>query len=535
MLNFSKFTTFLIVAICLAGFWFAAPNVAPAKWLAEAPGFVPKDKINLGLDLQGGAHLLFEIDMDTYLADKLAALEDDIRRELREANIRYTGLAVSGREVVVDVRDDTDRAEALRIVRGMAQSISGNLAVPARNLSASEGENGRITVAYTDAGLTQIQSSAVQQSLEVVRRRIDALGTKEPSIQSQGSDRILVQVPGAKDSKEITAVINAEAKLSFHLVDHTVTEEDIANHRLPPGTVLYPFANDPAGLAQLPVRRRPFVTGENLTDAQPGFESRTGQPVVNLSYDLQGARRLSDVTAANVGHQFAVVLDGKIITAPVIRSPIPGGRAEISGSFTVESANQLAILLRAGALPAPLKILEERSVGPDLGADSIAAGKIAALIGAAAVVVFMILAYGGYGVAADLALAINIVLIFGLLSFLGATLTLPGIAGIVLTIGMAVDANVLVFERVREELRLGKPPLSAFAAGYSNAMSTIMDANITTLIAAVILFQYGTGPIRGFAVTLAIGVVTSVFSAVMVTRLMIAAWLRSARPQTVKL
>lgn len=534
MLDFSKSMSALILSLCLLGVWFALPNVLPQNFLAAAPGFVPKNRINLGLDLQGGAHLLFEVDMDTFLADRLSAVEDDVRRELRAESIRFNGLSLSGRKIIFTVNNVDDRAKALRIVRDMGQTVNSSLAVPSRTLSVDEEDNGRISVAYTDAGLKQITSSAVQQSLEVVRRRIDALGTKEPTIVSQGADRILVQVPGVKNSKAITDVINAEAKLSFHLVDGTVSQEDIANGRLPPGTVLFPFANDPSGLASLPLRRRAFVTGENLTDAQPGFNPQTNEPVVNLSYDLQGARRLSETTSTNVGQQFAVVLDGKIITAPVIRSPIPGGRAEISGSFTVASANQLAVLLRAGALPAPLRILEERSVGPDLGADSIKGGKLSALIGLAAVVVYMILSYGGFGLTANIALLVNIVMIFGILSFLGATLTLPGIAGIVLTIGMAVDANVLVFERVREELRLGKPPVSAFSSGYANAMSSIMDANITTLIAAVILFQYGTGPIRGFAVTLAIGVVTSVFTAVMVTRLMIATWLRWARPAAVR-
>lgn len=533
MLDFSKWMKAFIVVLCFLGFWFASPNILSQSFLVTAPELLPKNRINLGLDLQGGAHLLFEVDMDTFIADRLSAVEDDVRRELRSENIRFSGLSVSDRKIVFTVNNINDRTKAARIVRDMGQTVSSGLAVPSRTLSVEE-EEGTISVSYTDAGLAQITSSAVQQSLEVVRRRIDALGTKEPTIVSQGADRILVQVPGVKNSKAITDVINAEAKLSFHLVDGTVSQEDIANGRLPPGTVLFPFANDPSGLASLPLRRRAFVTGENLTDAQPGFNPQTNDPVVNLSYDLQGARRLSETTAINVGQQFAVVLDGKIITAPVIRSPIPGGRAEISGSFTVASANQLAVLLRAGALPAPLRILEERSVGPDLGEDSIKGGKLSALIGLAAVVVYMFLSYGGFGLAANIALLINIVMIFGILSFLGATLTLPGIAGIVLTIGMAVDANVLVFERVREELRLGKPPVSAFSSGYSNAMSSIMDANITTLIAAVILFQYGTGPIRGFAVTLAIGVVTSVFTAVMVTRLMIATWLRWARPTAVR-
>ncbi|MGY8986586.1 MAG: protein translocase subunit SecD, partial [Sphingomonadales bacterium] len=393
------------------------------------------------------------------------------------------------------------------------------------------GDEGSVTVTLTEAGILERRQNAVQQSIEIVRRRVDEMGTREPTIQRQGVDRILVQVPGLQDSSELRDMLNTTAKLTFHMVDETTSRDDIARGRVSPGSRILPMTD---GGGQMAIRRRAIVSGENLVDSQPSFD-QNGSPSVGFRFDIAGAKKFGEITRQNSGRLFAIVLDEEIISAPRIKEPILGGSGQIVGGFTVEAANNLSILLRAGALPAPLTILEERSVGPDLGADSVAAGKTASIIGFAAVIVFIVLTYGWFGVAANGALIFNIALLGGLLSIIGATLTLPGIAGVVLTVGMAVDANVLIFERIREEIRAGKNPFRAVDSGYSQALSTILDANITTLIAAIILFQFGSGPIKGFAVTLTVGIITSVFTAVTLTRLFISIWLRSKRPATLKL
>jgi preprotein translocase subunit SecD len=368
-----------------------------------------------------------------------------------------------------------------------------------------------------------------------VRKRIDETGVREPTIQRQGDDRILVQLPGLDDPERVKQLLGKTAKMSFHLVDHRVSPSDALRGNVPPGTKILPSI-DEIGSDGRPrvyaVRKRVMVSGDNLIDAQPTIDQRDNQPVVSFRFDASGGKRFGDVTQANVNRPFAIVLDGTVISAPVIREPILGGSGIISGNFTTQTAQDLALLLRAGALPAPLTILEERSVGPGLGADSIAAGKIASIIGLVAVIIFMVVVYGLFGAMADVALAVNMLLIGGALSLMQATLTLPGIAGIVLTIGMAVDANVLIFERIREEVRVGRTPISAVDAGYSRAITTIIDANVTTLIAAILLYIFGSGPVRGFAVTLAIGIVTSMFTAIMLTRLLVVTWLRRTRPQS---
>lgn len=374
----------------------------------------------------------------------------------------------------------------------------------------------------------------MQQSIEIVRRRIDELGTTEPVIQQQGTDRILVQVPGLDDPQRLKELLGQTAKMNFRLVSNAMSgQQALASRTVPSGTEILYTADEPR--APVLVERRIMVGGDRLVDAQPGFDQRNGQPVVNFRFDSSGARQFGEVTRNNVGRPFAIVLDDKVISAPRINEPIMGGSGQISGSFTVQAANDLAILLRAGALPAPLNVLEERTVGPGLGADSIRAGEIAAVIGSVAVVVFMIASYGFFGLLANIALFLNVAMIFAALSILQATLTLPGIAGIVLTIGMAVDANVLIYERIREEIAAGKGPIPAIEAGYNRALSSILDANITTLISAAILFQMGSGPVRGFAVTLGIGIITSVFTAFTVNRLMVSVWLRRRRPKTLYL
>jgi len=535
MLNFPRWKVALILLTCLVGIILVVPNFFSREQVAEFPSWMPSKQINLGLDLQGGAHLLFEVKVDAVIEERLDTLVDDVRSALRPRDgserIGYTNFRVEGTAVSFDLVDPAERDLAVERIDDLSAVTVGPFGAGARDLEvATEGDR-NVTVRLTEAAIEQRKRSAVNQSIEIVRRRIDELGTREPSIQRQGDDRILVQVPGVGDTEELIRTINTTAKMSFRMVDHTTSVEEAQRGRVPPGSELLPSAEDEAGGPRYYViRKRTLISGDSLVDAQPSFQN--GNPVVSFRFDASGAKRFADATRDNVGRLFAIVLDDKVISAPRIREPILGGSGIIEGNFTVEGANELAVLLRAGALPAPLSILEQRSVGPDLGADSVAAGEIAAIIGFSAVVVFILISYGFFGVVANIALFLNVALIGGALSLLQATLTLPGIAGIVLTIGMAVDANVLVFERIREEAKAGKNPFAAIDAGYSKALSTILDANITTLIAAAILFEFGSGPVKGFAVTLAIGILTSVFTALMLTRLMLATWIRRKRPQS---
>ncbi|MFQ5535288.1 MAG: protein translocase subunit SecD [Sphingomonadales bacterium] len=529
MLYFPRWKVILIVAICAIGIVTATPNFLSRVTAENLPGWLPNKQINLGLDLQGGSHLLLEVDVEAVVEERLDSTVDSVRGALRKARIGYVGLDVSNGAVTLRVRKDEDVNRALDILRNLAvQRVPTLISPGGSDIFVEEHGDNRIDIRLTEAEIAEIKNNAIEQSIEIVRRRIDELGTREPTIQREGQDRIIVQLPGIENPERIKELLKATAKLAFRMVDVMTNPAEAERGRIPPGSELLPSADDRGPLNYV-VRKRVILSGDMLVDAQPTFSQ--GQPVVSFRFNSVGAKRFADVTSENVGRPFAVVLDGKVITAPRINEPILGGSGIITGNFTVQTANDLALLLRAGALPAPLKILEERTVGPDLGADSIRAGRIAALIGFFGVVVFIVVSYGAFGLAANAALFINMVLIAGALSTLQATLTLPGIAGIVLTIGMAVDANVLVFERIREEVRSGKTPIAALDAGYSRAYSTILDANITTLIAAVILFQFGSGPVKGFAVTLAIGIVTSVFTAVTVTRLMLATWLRRARPE----
>jgi preprotein translocase subunit SecD len=440
-------------------------------------------------------------------------MEDAIRLALRKADIGYVGLGVNAGKVVFSVRDPADTNR----VRDIVRELEGGLEIAEAD--------GQFTIGFTEQEIEERKRAVVDQSIEIVRRRIDETGTKEPTIQRQGEDRILLQLPGVDDPERIKDLLGQTAVLTFHLVDNTA----LPGGRTPPGSEVLEGEPGPDGTPQeYVVQKRVVVSGENLVDAQPSFQD--GQPVVSFRFDTVGGKRFGDATSKNVGRYLAIVLDEKVISAPVIRTAILGGSGIISGSFTVQETQDLALLLRAGALPAPLHILEERTVGPGLGADSIAAGKIASIIGLVLVVIFMVAAYGRFGVMANIALVFNLALLVAVLSVLQATLTLPGIAGVVLTIGMAVDANVLIFERIREEIAAGRTPISAVDAGYRRALTTIVDSNLTTLIAAVILYAAGTGPVRGFAVTLSIGIVTSMFTAIMVTRLMVVTWLRRTRP-----
>lgn len=535
MLHFDRWKIFLIIFVSLAGFAFSAPNFFSKASLESVPGWLPNKQVNLGLDLRGGSYLLLEVDIDSVMKDRLQILMNDVRKALRDERVQYTGLAVKDNALSVRITNAEDVEKSMKAIEALSTIVSGNVfsSLPQRDILATKDAN-LITVKLSDAARIARTQSAMQQSIEIVRRRIDQLGTTEPVIQQQGNDRILVQVPGLGDPKRLKDLLGQTAKLNFRLVDTSMSgQQALAMHRVPAGSeLLYDVEPTPNPVL---VQRRVMVGGDALVDAQAGFDQRNGTPVVNFRFDSAGAKLFGEVTRDNVGRPFAIVLDNKVISAPRINEPILGGSGQISGNFTVQSANDLAILLRAGALPAPLKVLEERTVGPGLGADSVRAGTIASIIGSVAVVVFMMWAYGLFGVFANLALIINIGLILGALSMLQATLTLPGIAGIVLTVGTAVDANVLIYERIREELRSGKSPISAIEAGYNRALATILDANITHFISAAVLFQLGSGPVRGFAVTLAIGVVTSVFTAFTANRLIVATWVRYARPKSLTL
>jgi preprotein translocase subunit SecD len=414
---------------------------------------------------------------------------------------------------------------AAEAVGALSQPVFSITGAGARDLDVRiEGQD--LVVSLTAAERAAIDERTMDQSLEIIRRRVDETGTREPTIQRQGADRILVQVPGIGSAEELMEIIGRTARLAFHPVVSRTSDPDTS-----PGldNVVYP-STDEAGVYYL-LERRAVVSGDQLVDAQPSFD-QNGRPAVNFRFNPQGGAAFGRYTAANIGNPFAIVLDGEVISAPVIQSHIPGGTGIITGNFTVEESTQLAILLRSGALPAEIRVLEQRTVGPELGQDSIEAGRIAAIVAMVAVLAFMAITYGTFGLIANVALIVNLTLVFALLTAIGATLTLPGIAGLVLTIGMAVDANVLIFERIREELKTAKGPARAIDQGFDKALSAIVDANVTTLIVAVILYVLGSGPVRGFAVTLSLGVVCSMFTALLVTRLMIAFWFERRRPKT---
>jgi preprotein translocase subunit SecD len=529
MLYFSRWKALAILAAALATCLLAVPNFFSPATFDSLPKWAQRH-ITLGLDLQGGSHMLLEVDSGAVRREKIENLRDDIRRLLREERIGYTGLAIQGDAVQVRIREANEIERAVTKLRELTRSQTGAVfgAGAQPPVSLSQGDNGLIVMTVTESGITERVRQAVDQSIEIVRRRIDELGTTEPLIQRQGLDRIMVQVPGLQDPQRLKELLGRTAKLTFRMVDMSMSAEQAIQTR-PPAESEVLYSRPPNRVPYL-IERAVVVSGEDLVDAQPGFDQRTSEPIVTFRFNANGGRKFGQATVANVGRPFAIVLDAEVISAPVIREPILGGSGQISGGFTVQEANDLAILLRAGALPAPLNILEERTVGPGLGQDSIQAGQWAAWIGAFLVIAFMIATYGIYGVIANAALIINVGMILGIMSLLGATLTLPGIAGIVLTIGMAVDSNVLIYERIREEARAGKSAIGAIDTGFQRALGTILDANITTLIAAMILFYLGTGPVRGFALTLAIGILTTVFTAFTFTRLMVAWYVRAKRP-----
>jgi protein-export membrane protein SecD len=527
MLHFARWKIWLIVVSIAASIVFLIPNFLDRGTLAKLPGWFPTRQLTLGLDLQGGAHLMLEVDTQAMIKERLEVLRDDVRRVLREDRIGYTGIGIQGTTVQVRITDQAQVEKAAQKLATIPQSLSDAVFSTTRvvDVEVVRGDGGLFRLSLTAPGLDYRTRRVVEQSMEVVRRRVDQLGTTEPVIARQGGTRLLVQVPGLQDIERLKDLLRQTARLTFHLVD-AVGPQAVATERGSDQDLLYTRDDPPIPIL---MQKRAMLTGEELVDAQAAYD-QTSQAVVNFRFNTSGAQKFGQITQENVGRPFAVVLDKDVITYPRINMPILGGSGQISGNFTVQSANDLALLLRAGALPADLTIVEERTVGPGLGADSIAAGKLAAAVGTVLVVLYMIGNYGLLGIFADVAVVLNIAMLLAILSFLQATLTLPGIAGIVLTIGMAVDANVLIYERIREEQKLGRSAVASIDAGFSRAMGTIVDSNLTTLIAAVVMFLLGSGPIKGFAVTLGVGILTTLFTAVTVSRLMVVLWLKRYRP-----
>ena len=531
MLYFSRFKATAILLTALVVCAFAIPNfVDPAK-VKTWPAWAQRHVV-LGLDLQGGSHILLEVDTAAVRKDKIVSLQEDVRRVVRDNRLgRPSAVVVRGNTVEFRIGENVNPQDALTKFRELSQPLGGLLsAAGQRSVDVVDAGGGLYRFTVTEPAIVERIRQAIDQSIQIVERRVNALGLVEPSIQRQGVDRILVQVPGLGDPQQLLDILKTTAKLTFRLVDQSMTAEQALQTGAPPDSeVLYGSAAE--GKRPYLLEKRVIVSGEDLTDAQPGFDQRSGEPVVNFKFNLSGARRFGTTTQENVGKPFAIVLDSEVISAPVIREPILGGSGQISGSFTVESANNLAILLRAGALPAALTPIEQRVVGPGLGQDSINKGKLASYVGSVMVIVFMLWTYRLFGLFANIAVAINVAMIFGIMSLLNATLTLPGIAGIVLTVGIAVDSNVLIYERIREEVRNGQSPVNALTRGFSHALATILDSNITTFIAAAVLYFIGTGPVRGFAATLGIGIITTLFTAFTLTQLIVAYWVQWRRPK----
>jgi len=538
MIYITRWQRIVVLSILFLGFLFTLPNFLPERVRASLPSWGPKSTINLGLDLQGGSYLLLEVDMPGVVKERLETLRTDIRTLLRRERptILFTDLDLAGNGIRLHISNPQQIEAARTILRNLAQPPGTFIGLGNNQYDIADDGQGNFTMHMTDAYQRQMRTQIVSQSIEVVRKRIDELGTREPTIQQQGQDRILVQVPGLKDPGQLKTILSTTAKMTFRLVDSTGNVENAVRGAVPADDELL-YEAGPGGAQGAPylVQRRVMVSGDRLKSASAGFDPRGGQPVVNFVFDTRGAKEFGDTTKTNVGRLFAIVLDNKVISAPVIREPIIGGSGQISGNFTLQSANNLQVLLNAGALPAALSVIEERTVGAELGADSIQAGKLAAMGGLAGVVIFIIATYGLFGLFATLALGVNMILLVALLTALQATLTLPGIAGMVLTMGMAVDANVLIYERIREEMHGGKTVMASIDAGFRRATATIIDTNMTHVLAAAILYAVGTGPVRGFAVTLGLGVITSFFTATMVTRMMVVTWLHRMRPKKLTL
>ena len=526
MLDFPRWKVWGITLICLVGILLAVPSLFPERVVAQWPSWIPSARINLGLDLAGGSHLLLEGDTSDVAKQRLAQMEESIRTEMRRASprIEIGDISTSGGRLSFMVRDPAQVDAAVEIARTLTRpaGLTGQ-----RDWNVNVVDTSRIVITPTDAGIANALNSAMDTAREVVFNRVDPDGTKEVTVIRQGGNRILVQVPGLEDPQSLKDLLGKTARLEFKLVDQTVTPDQLASGRASVGSQVLPTVEG----GRIAVQRRVMISGDQLIDAQQTFDPTTNAPAVSIRFDSAGGRRFAQVTRENVGKPFAIILDDVVISAPNINEPILGGNAQISGNYSVQSANELAIQLRSGKLPVALKVVEERTVGPDLGADSIRLGIIASIVATAAVIAVMLVTYGRFGVYATIALIVNGFIILGVMALFNATLTLPGIAGFVLTIGAAVDANVLINERIREELRRGRRIVDAIETGYKEASTAIFDANITNTIAAGLMFYFGSGPVRGFAVVLMIGIVTSVFTAVNLTRMLVALWVRRARPR----
>jgi protein-export membrane protein SecD len=524
MIQLSRWKIIVLVLSLVFGVLFAYPNLLTQAQRDALPGWLPKNTLNLGLDLQGGSYLLLEVDVPEMQRARIDNLIEDVRVLLNEGQVRINGLQRESNGVVITLADAGQMDVALRALRDSVRGVSPT-GQPERLVSRLGSD--RVRFAYTDAAMTAMGPTAVDQSIEVVRRRIDSLGTREPSITRQGADRIVVQAPGESDPSELERVIGQTAQLTFQMVDHENSVQEALAGIVPPDALLM---QDELGQPLL-IKRRVLVSGENLTRASVGSD-QSGRPAIDFRFDGQGARRFGDATAQNVGRRFAIILDGRVISAPNIVSPITGGTGQITGNFTIATASELVNLLNGGALPAPLNVEERRVVTAELGADAVAAGALSTALGFLVIVAFMILSYGFlFGGVSVVGLVLNGLLIVAAMSLTQATLTLPGIAGLILTFAVAVDANVLIYERMRDEARQGRSVIASMDAGFNRAMGTIVDANLTTLVAAVIMFMFGAGPVRGFAWTLSIGVFTSVLTAVLVSQVLLGYWLKTAKPK----
>jgi preprotein translocase subunit SecD len=528
MLQLRAWKVALVVVAALFGLVFSAPNLIPASATQGWPALFTQ-RLNLGLDLQGGSYLLMEVDTVALANEKLTNLTEDARRTLQDKKIEFSGLGVVNGAVRVRITDPAKLDPAQTELAKLATQIPGT---GQRNMAVGRGPDQTLTLTPAAESAGAEASKAVDQTIEVIRRRIDSLGTREPTILKQGLNRIVVEAPGESDPERLKAVIGKTAKLTFQMVDDSVSAAEVAAQgRPPPGSELVPSTDqyDPQGIV---VRKRVVVSGEDLLDASQGFKPDTGAPIINFRFNGRGAQAFAEATAQNIGKRFAIILDGKSISAPRINGAIPGGQGYIEGNFTQESASDMALLLRSGALPAPIHIEEQRSVSAELGADAVRTGAISLGIGAAAIITFIVLAYGLFGVFAAAALIVNVLLLIATLSVTQATLTLPGVAGLILTLAVAVDANVLIYERMRDEARAGRTALLSADHGFRRALVSIFDANVTTLISAAIMFQFGSGPVRGFAWTLSVGVLTSLFTAILITQVLVGWWFRAAKPKT---
>jgi preprotein translocase subunit SecD len=530
MFDFPRWKVWLVSLTILVGILLAIPSLLPEKQVERWPAWLPSARINLGLDIAGGSQLLLEADIADAAKQRLQAMEETVTTELRRGDprIQIGDVSTSGGRLSFVVRDPTQLDAAFERMRTLTQPVA---LTGARDWEVSTVDGNRIVLTPTESGAKQALTNSLTVARDVVRRRIDPGGTKEITVISQGDRRIFVQVPGVEDPEALKQLIGQTARLEFKLVDLNADPNQVAAGRAPPGSQVLPMAD---GTGAIAVQRRVMVSGEQLIDAKQGFDEN-GQAVVNITFNAAGARRFGRTTQENVGKPFAIILDDKVLSAPNINEPILGGQARISGQFNVETANALAVSLASGKLPVKLNVVEERTVSAELGADSIRAGTIASIFATIAVISLMVITYGRFGVYASIALLINAVMILGIMAVFNATLTLPGIAGFVLTIGAAVDANVLINERIREELRRGRKTLDALETGYKEASTAIFDANITNTIAAALMMYFGSGPIRGFAVVLVIGIVTSVFTAVNFTRMLVALWVKSKRPRTINI